>query len=254
VYDGCYSPFHRRRQGSRVGATDRTRFVVCVQNHDQVGNRARGDRLSTIVAPAAQRLACGLLLLSPYVPLLWMGEEYGEERPFPFFCSFDDPVIVEAVRRGRREEFAALAFRWRVEIPDPQDAGTFAAAKLSWAWPEGSTHAQRRRLYQDLLAARRNWPALADWRHTTARVLGNARDRDGRPSLLLIQRGGDDGLLAVANLGATTLSLAAVELNDRKLLLSTEDTRYGGNRLPAHSWGEILAHELLVFEQGGGRP
>ena len=121
VYDGCYSPFRRRRHGSRVGAIDRTRFVVCVQNHDQVGNRARGDRLGTIVAPASQRLACGLLLLSPCVPLLFMGEEYGEQRPFPFFCSFDDPVVVEAVRRGRRQEFAALEFRWGSDIPDPQD-------------------------------------------------------------------------------------------------------------------------------------
>ncbi len=97
VYDGCYSPFRRRRHGSRVGAADRTHFVVCIQNHDQVGNRARGDRLSTLVPPAAQRLACGLLLLSPCVPLLFMGEEYGETRPFPFFCSFEDAALVEAV-------------------------------------------------------------------------------------------------------------------------------------------------------------
>ncbi|MGW8257995.1 MAG: malto-oligosyltrehalose trehalohydrolase, partial [Thermoguttaceae bacterium] len=122
VNDGCYSPFYRRRQGTRVGKTDRTRFVVCIQNHDQVGNRAQGDRLGRLVEPAQQRLACGLMLLSPYVPLLFMGEEYGEQRAFPFFCSFDDPVIVEAVRRGRREEFAALAFKWGTDIPDPQSA------------------------------------------------------------------------------------------------------------------------------------
>ena len=78
VYDGCYSPFRRRRHGSRVGTIDRTRFVVCVQNHDQVGNRALGDRFGAILPPAAQRLACGLLLVSPCVPLLFMGEEYGE--------------------------------------------------------------------------------------------------------------------------------------------------------------------------------
>jgi maltooligosyltrehalose trehalohydrolase len=232
VYDGRYSPFRRRRHGSRVGRIDRTRFVVCVQNHDQVGNRAQGDRLSTIVAPAAQRLACGLLLLSPYVPLLFMGEEYGETRPFPFFCSFDDPVVVEAVRRGRREEFAALKFRWGSEIPDPQAGETFAAAKLDWVWPEGSSHSQRRQLYQDLLAARRRWPALRDRRHTNARLLNDASstDRDNRPTLLLLQRGGDDGLLAVANLTMETLPIKAPELNGRKVLLSTEDALYGGSR------------------------
>ena len=141
VYDGCYSRFHRRRHGTRVGKIDRTRFVVCVQNHDQVGNRARGDRLAAIVAPAADRLACGLLLLSPCVPLLFMGEEYGETRPFPYFCSFGDADLVEVVRRGRREEFAAMAFAWGAEIPDPQSPETFAAAKLAWAWPEGSPQA-----------------------------------------------------------------------------------------------------------------
>ena len=133
VYDGCYSPFRARRHGSRVGDADRTRFVVCVQNHDQIGNRALSDRLSTIVPQEAQRLTCGLLLLSPCVPLLFMGEEYGETRPFPFFCSFLDPGLVEAVRRGRREEFAALAFHWEDAMADPQDPATFDAAKLELA-------------------------------------------------------------------------------------------------------------------------
>ncbi len=164
IYDGGYSPFYRRRQGSRVGEIDRTRFVVCIQNHDQIGNRALGDRLGSLVTPAARRLACGLLLLSPCVPLLFMGEEYGERNPFPFFCSFGDADLIEAVRRGRREEFAALSFQWGTEIPDPQSPDTFAAAKLGWSWPEGSPQAQLRRLYRDLLAARRRWPALRDRR------------------------------------------------------------------------------------------
>jgi maltooligosyltrehalose trehalohydrolase len=259
VYDGCYSAFRRRRHGSRVGATDRTRFVVCIQNHDQVGNHARGDRLGTIVAPAAQRLACGLLLLSPCVPLLFMGEEYGETRPFPFFSSFDDPIIVEAVRRGRREEIVALGFQRGSEIPDPQDPATFAAARLDWAWPAGSPHAQLRHLYQDLLAARRQWPALGDRRHTRARLLtdSDSKDQKRRPALLRLERGGDDGILAVANLTANTLSLAALELSGREVLLSTEDARYGGSRgsLPEGegTYRQILPHELLVFNGGGGR-
>ena len=217
VYDGCYSPYRRRRHGTRVGAIDRTRFVVCIQNHDQIGNRARGDRLATLVPPAAQRLACGLLLFSPCVPLLFMGEEYGERNPFPFFCSFDDPIIVEAVRRGRREEFAALAFKWGVEIPDPQSLETFNAAKLGWSWPEGSPQAQLRRLYQDLLTARRRWPALRDRRHTDARVLyaSNAEKQDS--PLLMLRRGGDSGVLAVANLTAKPVPMAAAESADISL-------------------------------------
>jgi len=245
VYDGCFSAFRRRRHGSVAGAIDRTRFVVGIQNHDQVGNRAWGDRLGTIISPAAQRLACGLLLLSPYMPLLFMGEEYGEQSPFPFFCSFDDPVIIEAVRRGRREEFAALAFRWGSEIPDPQAPETFAAAKLAWTWPEGSAQSQLRRLYQDLLAARRRWPALRDRRHTRARLLGGSESKDS--ALLTLQRGGEGGLLALANLTMQNLPMTGLELGDRRLLLSTEDSHYGGGRLQDQSLGQVLPHELLIF-------
>src|SRR4029079_6139424 len=124
------------------------------QNHDQVGNRARGDRLNEVLgSPAKQRLGARVLLLSPYLPLLFMGEEYGEESPFPFFCSFDDPALVEAVREGRKKEVEA--FPWGGEVPDPQAEATFASAWLSWSWPEGTPRAGLRRLYRDLLAARR---------------------------------------------------------------------------------------------------
>ncbi len=155
VYDGCYSPFRRRNHGNRVRDRDRSAFVVCVHNHDQIGNRARGDRPITRLPRSACRLACGLLMLSPCVPLLFMGEEYGEERPFPFFCSFGDAELIQAVREGRREEFAALEFEWGEEILDPQDPATFAAARLSWEWSGDSPAAEMRRLYTDLLRARR---------------------------------------------------------------------------------------------------
>ncbi len=249
VYDGCYSPFRRRRHGTRVGKTDRSRFVVCVQDHDQMGNRAGGDRLASLVPPAAERLACGLLLFSPCVPLMFMGEEYAERRPFPFFCSFGDPQLIEAVRRGRREEFAAMAFRWKVEVPDPQDPATFAAAKLAWAWPEGSPQAPRRQLCADLLSARRRWPALRDRRRTTARLLrgDGVEDREGQPALLLLRRAGEDGLLAVANLSPDAADVPLAELGRRELLLSTEDARYGGIRNDDDLPERILPHELLIF-------
>jgi maltooligosyltrehalose trehalohydrolase len=270
AYDGCYSAFHRRRHGSRAGATDRTRFVVFVQNHDQVGNRARSDRLAIIVPPAAQRLACGLLLLSPNVPLLFMGEEYGELRPFPFFCSFGDLALADAVRRGRLQEFSAMAFSSGSPMPDPQDARTFSAAKLTWEWPEGTRHAQLRQLYQDLLAARRGWSVLQDRRHTVARLANDSSSNSAE--LLVLQRGGADGLLAVANLAARPASMAAVKLCGRELLLTTEDVRYGGsralfassaNRMPGGPGNrqtdeaacrQLLPYELLVFCGNGGRP
>ncbi|MEN6449750.1 MAG: malto-oligosyltrehalose trehalohydrolase [Thermoguttaceae bacterium] len=243
VYDGGYSPFRRRRHGARVGRIDRSRFVFCIQNHDQIGNRARGERLATVVSPAAERLACGLLMLSPCVPLIFMGEEYGERRPFPFFCSFGDPQLVEAVRRGRLEEFAALRFQWKIEAPDAQSPETFAAAKLDWSWPDGSPQAARRELCRDLLAARREWPALRDAR-TAARLLADH-------SVLLLERGGRQGVLAVANLSAESNALPKDAVVEKRVLLTTEDFRYGGGRGAGDSWDPMRPYELLVFGEGG---
>src|SRR5262249_45178469 len=154
LFAGDYSPYRDRKHGARPDGLAGDRFVVCVQNHDQVGNRARGDRLAALLrCPARQRLAASLLLLAPHLPLLFMGEEYGEDTPFPFFCSFSDPQLVQAVRDGRRREFADFA--WQGEVADPQAEETFAAARLSWSWPAGTPRAGLRRLYADLLAARR---------------------------------------------------------------------------------------------------
>lgn len=129
VYSGQYSPYRRRRHGNSSLDVPAERFVVFVQNHDQVGNRMRGERLSALVSFEGQKLAAGALLLSPFVPLLFMGEEYGETAPFPYFISHTDPDLVEAVRKGRKEEFSA--FEWEEEPPDPQDEATFARAKLN---------------------------------------------------------------------------------------------------------------------------
>ncbi len=249
VYDGCYSPFRRRRHGSALGARDRTRLVVCIQNHDQVGNRALGDRFGTLLEPAGQRLACGLLLVSPCVPLLFMGEEYAETRPFPFFCSFGDPALTEAVRRGRRAEFAALAFCWQTEIPDPQDPATFASAKLAWQWPEGTHAAGLRRLYQDLLAARRNWRALRDRQHTSVQLL----DADPSPSaprepgILVLQRGIAPGILVVANLSNRLRPLDPKLPRNRPVLLSTEEPRYGGTGAGEGAPEQLRPYEMLIL-------
>ena len=176
--DGCYSRFRRRRHGGPAGAIDRTRFVVCIQNHDQVEPR-RGDRLGSTVAPAAQRLACGLLLLSPCLPLLFMGEEYGETRPFPFFSSFEDPVIIEAVGRGRRREFSDL--RNSVAGGDSRSAGSphVRRGQTHLGLAGGSPPAQLRRLYQDLLLARRRWPALRRPAADGPRLVRNDDSPDG---------------------------------------------------------------------------
>ncbi|HEX3999037.1 MAG TPA: malto-oligosyltrehalose trehalohydrolase [Pirellulales bacterium] len=241
VYDGCYSPFRRRRHGNNVGSADRTQFVVCLQNHDQIGNRALGDRLTTLLPPAAQRLAAALMLFSPFVPLLFMGEEYGETAPFPFFCSFGDPDLVEAIRKGRNREFADLAFKWQHEIPDAQDPGTFASAKLRWSWPEDSAEAKRRTLYQDLLAARRDWPQLNYGQPLHAELVN---------TIIVIRRGESPAMMMYANLTAEPATIpsqsASWPSSASSPWFSTEDVRYGGSRTPADSAERLLPYELLV--------
>jgi len=158
-YSGEYSAYRQRRHGVSSRDIPAQRFVVFSQNHDQIGNRAQGDRLSTLIPSDRLRLAAGLVILAPYLPLLFMGEEYGETALFPYFVSHTDPELVAAVRRGRREEFAA--FGEAGEIPDPQDVATFNRAKLDHERSREGNPQRLWELYRELLRLRREIPALA---------------------------------------------------------------------------------------------
>jgi maltooligosyltrehalose trehalohydrolase len=175
VAPDCYSEYRRRRHGASAAGIPRDRFVVSIQNHDQVGNRATGDRLSTLLPPDKLRLAAALLLLSPYVPMLFMGEEYGETRPFNYFVSHSDPALIEAVRKGRRAEFAS--FGWAEAVPDPASEATFAASRLDRAEADDPHHAPLLALYRDLLALRHSEPALVP-SAADIRVTGGAEADD----------------------------------------------------------------------------
>ncbi len=143
---GGYSPSRRRRHGAPADDRPPSQFVVCAQNHDQVGNRAAGDRLPREV----RRVAAFCVALSPFTPLVFMGEESGEDRPFLYFTDHDDPRIAAATREGRRREFAAFV-GFGGELPDPQDPETFARSVLSAQDPDPGMRA----LWRDLLALRR---------------------------------------------------------------------------------------------------
>jgi maltooligosyltrehalose trehalohydrolase len=243
LFAGDYSR-HRDRKHGAPPPPELTgdRFVVCLQNHDQVGNRAVGDRLGTLLpSPAQQRLAASLLLLSPYTPLLFMGEEYGEQNPFPFFCSFGAPQLIQAVQEGRKNEFGA--FGWQDEIPDPNAEATCASAVLSWSWPEGSARAGLRHLYHDLLRARRDWPALRDFQHRTARLLP---DVETGPILELV-RGQDSPVRAVFNLSARSQPLPADGATGQHVLFTSEASCYAGSRREPGSIVELAPWEAVVF-------
>lgn len=159
LYASDYSPHRKRRHGRPSGDISSGRLVVCTQNHDQVGNRMFGDRLSTLVSFDALKLAACTLVLSPTIPLLFMGEEYGEIAPFLYFVSHGDPSLVEAVRAGRKKEFAA--FSWKGEPPDPQSETTFARSRLDHTLRSQGKHRVLESLYRELLHLRKTLPALA---------------------------------------------------------------------------------------------
>ena len=169
-YSGQYSSYRNRQHGNSAEGISRGKFVVCNQNHDQIGNRALGERLAHLVNFEAAKLAAGITLLSPFVPLLFMGEEYAECAPFQYFTSHGDPGLVEAVRRGRRDEFAA--FGWQDSVPDPQDEQTFSRSHLDYSLKAKEPHKTMFRFYQRLIRIRQQL-ALGEPAAQKVRELGD---------------------------------------------------------------------------------
>ncbi len=157
VYDGQYSPHRRKHFGVRTD-NEGHQFVIFSQNHDQTGNRMLGERTSGLLSFDMLKLLAGAVLIAPYIPLLFMGEEYGETHPFLYFVSHSDPELIEAVRNGRKQEFAA--FHHAGETPDPQAGGTFENSKLQWELHKSGAHQTLFLYYQNLISFRKNNPVL----------------------------------------------------------------------------------------------
>lgn len=158
VYAGEYSEFRQRRHGAPTTSVAPRQFVVYAQNHDQIGNRMLGDRLAAGLTFDQLKLAAAAVLLGPFTPLLFMGEEYGETAPFAYFVSHSDEELLEAVRRGRAEEFADFA--WAGEPPDPHAESTFRSAVLDWTLRTHGEHAVLLGLHRELLRVRREMRML----------------------------------------------------------------------------------------------
>ena len=222
VYDGRFSAHRNRRHGAPAVDLPADRFVVCIQNHDQVGNRAIGDRLATLISFERQKLAAALLLLSPYVPLLFMGEEYGERNPFLYFISHGDAELVTAVRDGRRKEFAS--FGWGDEVPDPQAEDTFRRSRLGREASATAEGGALRALYRALLELRRTERALRPGDATVSVT----HDEAMRTIRLELDASGH-GLSALFNLSNTMRVMPMSDTSvSTALLLDTDEARFGG--------------------------
>lgn len=225
VYAGRESPFFGHLRGRPAGHLPADRFVNCLQNHDQTGNRARGERLVSLIGPEAARLAAALLILSPGSPLLFMGEEWGEDNPFCYCISHLDAGLVAAVRRGRRREFSR--FRWRGEIPDPFDEATFAASRPDWAKLALPQHAAMLAYYRALLGLRAASSALRESRRELTRVW----PLDDAKALAMERRGADGRFLCLFNGGKRAARLrlgASAPLADYVRVLDCDEARFGG--------------------------
>lgn len=159
VYSGQYSRFRRRSHGNSAAGRPARQFVVFAQNHDQVGNRMFGERLSALVSSESLKLAAGAVLLSPYLPLLFMGEEYGEEAPFLYFVSHSDHGLVEAVREGRKGEFRSFVSRG--DPPDPGAVETFLQSKITPENRLAGRHSVLFQFYKTVIAMRKEIPVLS---------------------------------------------------------------------------------------------
>ncbi len=159
VYSGQYSKFRNRRHGNSSRNIPARRFVVFGQNHDQIGNRMLGERFSSLVSFEKLKLTAGLVLLSPFIPLLFMGEEYGETAPFQYFVSHTDPDLVKAVQKGRAAEFEA--FSWTGTPPDPQDETTFFRSKLNHNLIETGHHRLLLDFHKQLIQFRKEIDSLS---------------------------------------------------------------------------------------------
>ncbi|MBI4299672.1 MAG: malto-oligosyltrehalose trehalohydrolase [Chloroflexi bacterium] len=223
VYTGQYSRYWQRRRGASSRAIPASCFVVFAQNHDQVGNQEGGRRLSQSIDFEGLKLAAAVVLLSPFVPLLFMGEEYGETAPFPFFISHSAPGLAEAVRRGRLAEFEA--YGWQEEPPDPQNEATFLSAKLDFGLRGKGRHKLLLEYYRELIKLRKGVPALADLSKERMEVLGHEEEK-----MLFLRRWADNSEVVIFfNFSHAEASMALpIPEGEWRKALDSASPRWGG--------------------------
>ncbi len=238
TYTGQYSPFRQRRHGRTPVLPDASKFIVFAQNHDQVGNQGRGKRTGATVPFKALKLIAGVVILAPFLPLLFMGEEYGETAPFHFFTDYSDPVLAKAVSKGRENEISLS--REENGVPDPQDAATFFMSHLNHHLAKSEKHSILFKFYRNLILLRKELPAINE---------SNLQDQEiitfGKERLLFLRRWyGSSEVCTVFNFSEESVS-AGLPLPPAKWLcrLDSANRRWlgDGNTNPAilDSNGEV---------------
>ncbi len=238
VYDGVYSKFRQRTYGGKTGGYRGPSFISCIQNHDQVGNRMLGERLSSLIAFNDYKLASGMLLLSGFIPLIFMGQEYFEKAPFLYFVSHNDPSLIDAVRMGRRAEFES--FEWKGEPPDPQSEETFRKSKLTWGIEKGGEKGEMFEFYKNLIKLRNAHPVL---------YASSAPPPEVKTQKELIFYGrkyGDDDIIILYNTGKCPVSREQDAAGDYRVIFDSDTGKYDINKQAANS-GKLPPKSFRVF-------
>ncbi len=245
-FTGQPSRYRQRRHGRAPTGIKPDQLVVYAQNHDQIGNRMQGERLATMLPFEALKLVAAATILSPNLPLLFMGEEYGETRPFPFFISHGDPALIEAVRLGRKCEFAH--FNWAGEPPDPQNEETFRSAKLQWKFRAGGDHETLWKYYQYLLQLRK-FVTQGDVREIRVECLEEAN------VIVLSRKHGREQTCLVLHFGSTTNRFDLGFTGVWYELLNSNDVRWRGHEVETSkrkeftlsTWVEMVPYQALLL-------
>lgn len=244
-YRGQHSPATGGPRGTAIADLPPSHLVFCIQNHDQVGNRAAGDRLAHAAGPDAQRAMAALLLLSPYTPLLFMGEDWAAAEPFQYFTDHN-AELGKLVTEGRRREFGAWKGFAGTEVPDPQAAETNQRCRLDWAARGKAPHVQMLAWYRALLRLRREHPALRD------RARGSFEARAVGDAVVLERRGGERRLACVVGIrGESPVEIGG--LGGWRPVLASDEARFGGDGTATRFDGAqvvVRGPAALVLESG----
>ncbi|WP_026073149.1 malto-oligosyltrehalose trehalohydrolase [Nodosilinea nodulosa] len=248
VYDWKYAPHRHRLHGRSAVDRSPAQFVVCIQNHDQIANQLPGNRLSKLVSFEALKLAAGAVLLSPSIPLLFMGEEYGEEAPFTYFVSHSDPELIEMVREGRKKEFEY--FHTEEKPLDPEAFETFSISKLNWEQRQQGNHQVLWSFYQRLIQLRQTLPALLERKKRTIEAFS-----DEDKQLVGWHRWhGADRALCLMNFNANPITVQPpiADTSWQKVLDSAEPDWMGSGtlapeQLPSGQDITLQPHSLVLY-------
>lgn len=222
VFTGQYSTHRQKFFGSSAEGIPGEKFVVFSQNHDQVGNRMVGERSSILFTPDLQRLMAMAAMVSPFTPLLFMGEEWASQKPFLYFVSHSDPDLIAAVRKGRREEFSD--FHGDGEVPDPQDKKTFDNSVLDWTEKDKAAHQRMLLYYQNLIALRKSNTVLRNLKRENIRVNSDLQ----KGSLILYVEHTKEKLICLFNFSPSTQRFTIPEDEIWEKVWDTGDNMWGG--------------------------